>query len=263
MYNEIFAFMQGIEAGIFESVTEKDLPNLAKMYDFAKIRDKGAAIEAGVPAVLYHEGMFKKAGWAPPKGFADLERPEFKGKIVLPPVGSSFGLYLLIELARLHGGSEKNIEPGFAALKAMAPGVVDWIGTYARIGEMLEGQEAAITVWGTAGAWEIIDKGVPAKLVPPDPVYLQMSAVGVIKGSPNPVGARVLANWMMGPRHLGYRAEHYGENPLNREVKPTGGNVGRMVSEEGMKHVVNLDYEYILKHRAEWIDRFKREIERR
>lgn len=257
VFVEVVSFMQGVERDIFASIT--DLPNFSKIYKFAKVHDKGAQLVAGVPVVVYNEAIFKKNGWAPPKGFADLMRPEFKGKIAIPACCTSFGLYLTIELARLNGGSEKNLEPGIQALKKLAPGVVNWVNTYGKLGEMMEGGESAIGVWGTTGAWELVDKGVPLKIVPPDPVYLQTSAVGVMKNAPNPEGARILANWMMGDRHLVYRAETFGETPLNMETKYKG-NPERTLGFDRLQKAVELDYDYISAHRAEWLDRFTREV---
>ena len=262
VFTEIIVFMQGVERGIFASLNEKDIPNLPKMYDFAKIGDKGVAVVANVPVVFYREDMFKKAGWAPPTSFADLQRPELKGKIVIPGVNSTYGLLFLLELARLNGGDQYNIEPGFKALKAMAPGVVDWTNTYAKVGEMMESQEAAISVWGTTGAWEIIDRGVPAKIIPPNPLYLSMSAVGVMKGAPNPEGALALANWMMGDRHLAYRAERFGESPLNRETTSGGPHPERQLTRSQLESAIRLDHAHIRAKRAEWNERFAREIAR-
>lgn len=265
VFAEVNAYMQGIDQGIFETLQDKDLPTLAKMYDFAKIRNankeiKGIAVVADAPMVMYREDIFKKNGWALPKGFADLQRPELKGKVIVPPVSSTYGLYYLLELARLHGGSEKNIEPGFKALKDMAPRVLDWTTSFAQVGTHLESQEAAIAVWGSTGAWEIAGKGVPITILPPDPVYLSMSAIGIMKGAPNPEGARILTEWFMNEQHLNYRAVRFGETPLNRTIDPKGGKADHIFREADLGKVVPLDYTVIHKNRPDWIDRYRREI---
>jgi putative spermidine/putrescine transport system substrate-binding protein len=252
---EIVSFWQGVQRGIFAPIS--DLPNFSKMYEFAKVKDLGMQVIGGVPVVVYNEEVFKKNGWAPPKGFADLMRPEFRDKIALPTCCTSFGLYITIELARLNGGNERNLEPGFQALKNLGP--VKWVETYSQLGVMMESGEAAIGVWGTTGAWDLVSKGVPLKLVPPDPVYLQTSAVGVMKNSRNPEGARALANWIMGDGFLIYRAEKYGEIPLNTETKYEG-DPNRKLGADTLKKAVVLDYDFISEHRAEWLDRFTREV---
>jgi putative spermidine/putrescine transport system substrate-binding protein len=252
---EIVSFWQGVQRGIFTPIA--DLPNFSKIYDFAKVRDLGAQVIAGVPVVVYNHEVFKQKGWAPPTSFADLMRPEFRDKIALPTCCTSFGLYITIELARLNGGGEKNLEPGFQTLKKLGP--VKWVDTYSQLGVMMESGEAAIGVWGTTGAWDLVGKGVPLKLVPPDPVYLQTSAVGVMKNAPNPEGARALANWLMGDGFLVYRAEQYGEIPLNTGTKYEG-NPERRVEVDRLKKAVQLDYDFITEHRAEWLDRFTREV---
>src|SRR5260370_908550 len=53
--------------------------------------------------------------------WADLWRPEFKGKVGITNLNSTLGTGWLVEVARMHGGSEANVDPGFKALEALKP----------------------------------------------------------------------------------------------------------------------------------------------
>jgi len=257
---DLIAFLQGVEQGVFQTLDKSKVANLSKMHDVAFIRDKGIMTYADVLGIMYHEEVFKRKGWAPPKSWADLMRPEFKGQLLIPPVANTYGLYTLVELARMNGGGERNIEPGFEALKKLAPGVVDWATTFAKIGTLMQGEAASVAVFGYASGWEIRKRGTPVRPIVPTPAYMSPTAAGITQGAPNPEGAAVFLNWLISEPVLVYRAERFGNTPMNREAKVTGPAAERILTQEQMKTLVKLDYEHVLKQRPEWNQRFEREI---
>jgi putative spermidine/putrescine transport system substrate-binding protein len=258
------AWVDGLKQGIFAPLEPAKIPNLARMYDVARVKDRGADkgvfTYADIVALVYQPEVFKKNGWAPPTGWKDLLRPELKGKIVIPPVSNTYGLYALIELARMNGGSERNIEPGFVALKGLAPAVVDWTTTFAKIGGLMQSQTAALAVFGNASGWEIRQRGVPAEVVIVKPAYMSPTVAGVVQNSPNPEGARVLLNWLISEKVLRYRAERFGQTPMNRDVKLSGEAAQRVVSSQDIDKLAVVDFEYVGAQRAAWNARFEREI---
>lgn len=257
---DLIAYLQGIDQDIFASLDPAKVPNLAKMLDIAKVRDKGIYTYADVLSIIYQEDIFKRKGWAPPSSWKDLLRPELQGMVIIPPVSNTYGLYTLVEFARMNGGSEQNIDPGFATLKKVAPGVVDWTTTFAKIGTMLQSESAAIAVFGNASGWEIKGKGTPVNVIIPQPAYISPTVAGVMKNAPNPEGANILLNWLISEKVLTYRAERFGNTPMNREVKVSDAAKDRVLSGNQLTSLVKLDYEKVLAQRAEWNARFEREI---
>jgi spermidine/putrescine-binding protein len=65
--------------------------------------------------------VFKEKGWATPTSWDDLKDPKFKKLLVIPPINNTYGLYTLMMFARLNGGGEKNIEPGFKVTVLQVP----------------------------------------------------------------------------------------------------------------------------------------------
>ena len=57
----------------------------------------------------------------PPTSWADLWKPEYKGNVGITNLNSTLGTGWLVEIARMHGGSEANVEPGFKAIEALKP----------------------------------------------------------------------------------------------------------------------------------------------
>lgn len=261
---DLAAWLDGLKQGVFAPIDQAQVPNLARMHPIARVKDKGVDkgvfTYADVVGLLYQSDVFKKNGWAAPTGWKDLLRPQLKGKVVVPPVSNTYGLYALIELARMNGGSERNIEPGFAALKALAPSVVDWTTTFAKIGGLMQTETAALAVFGNGSGWELRKRGVPVEVVIPTPAYMSPTIAGIMQGAPNPEGARVLLNWLISEKVLHYRAERFGQTPMNRDVKLTGEAAERVVSGKDFDRLAVIDYDYVGTQRAAWNARFEREV---
>lgn len=257
---DLAAFQQGADQGIFATLDAKEVPNLTKMIDMARIGTTGVSTYADILAIVYHKEAFKRSGWAPPTKWTDLFRPELKGKVIVPPVSNTYGMYYLVELARENGGGERNIEPGFAALKKLAPSVVDWTTTYAKIADLLQQETGLVAIFGNASGWEIAQRGVPVDVVIPNPSYMSPTVAGLAKGGPNPEGARVFLNWLISEKVLKYRAERFGQSPMNRDVKVEGPTANRVLIGDDLKKLIAVDYSHLTTVRTEWNTRFQREV---
>ena len=263
---DLLPWLGGVEQGIFVPIDEAGVPNLANLYPSALMKDaKGTQILGVQPygdllCLIYNKDTFAKKGWQPPTKWSDLERPELKGQILIPPSTSAYGLYALIIAARDHGGSETNIEPGFTAMKQIGSGVVDWSDTFAKMSQFLDDGTAAIAFHGIAGALDMQRRKLPVAYVIPEPTYMSPTAMGIMNNGPNPTGARAFVNWWLSAQVLGYRAETYGQTVTNKEVVLSDAAAARLPSKEKMAKLVEIDYYTVLKNRPAWVDRFQREV---
>lgn len=264
--SDLLPWLTGIDQDLFMPLDTAEVPNLADVYPAARIRDRQGKTIYGVEpygdvfALIYNKDVFAQNKWAPPTQWTDLERPEFQGHLLLPPGTSAYGLYALIILARAHGGSERDIEPGFAALKKIAPGVVDWSNTFAKMSQFLQDGTAAIAFHGIAGALDMQRRGLPVAYALPEPVYLSPTAMGIMKGAPNPAGARAFVNWWISPEVLRYRAETYGQTVTNPKAVLSAEAAAKLPDAARLSHMVEIDYYAVLANRDAWVDRFQREL---
>lgn len=258
---DLAAFQQGMAQEIFEPLDDKAVPNLAKMVPSARLGETGVAPYADILALVYQRDVFARNGWAPPTTWKDLFRPEFSKRLIIPPVSNTYGMYLLVELARQNGGDERNFQPGFEALKKLAPNVVDWTTTFAKIADLMQQETAVISVFGNASGWEIAKRGVPVDVVVPENSYISPTVAGVMKNAPNSEGARALLNWLISEKVLTYRAERFGQSPLNTQVKLKGEADQRVITGEALKKLQTVDYDYIATVRNKWNQQFQREVE--
>jgi putative spermidine/putrescine transport system substrate-binding protein len=258
------AWLLGKHQGLYATIDAKSVPNLKNVYDYAPIKDGaktiGSFIYADTIGIIYQTEMFKKNGWKIPTGWNDLLRPELAGKVAIPPVSNTYGMFTLVHFARAGGGGEKNIDPGFATLKKIAPGVLDWTTTFAKLGSEMESQQVAIATFGATSGHEIAHKGIPVKVIIPNPDYLSPTAVGVVAHSPNPKGALALLNWLIGKDYQQYRAERFGNNGMNKDIQVSAKAAGALLTKEEMSRLKPLDYEAIIAARPKWNERFEKEI---
>jgi iron(III) transport system substrate-binding protein len=165
-----------------------------------------------------------------PKSLLELTEPRWKGKVVMakPQFGTS-----ATQAACLFAvlGREK-AEEFYRGLKAngvqVAPGnkqVAEWVGQ----GHTEVGQPVAVGVTDTDDALEEVEAGHPVAMIFPDGRRPKDEALGtlfipnslcILKGSPNPDGARRLVDYLLSPEVEGRLAESAGHQiPLNPEVK--------------------------------------------
>jgi putative spermidine/putrescine transport system substrate-binding protein len=77
----------------------------------------GPAIFFQVVGLTYNPEKIK----TPPTSWKDLWKPEFKGRVGITTLNSTLGTGWLVEVAKMFGGSESNVEPGFKAINELKP----------------------------------------------------------------------------------------------------------------------------------------------
>ena len=60
----------------------------------------------------------------PPKSWADLWKPEYKGKVALPDIGTSHGLFFVSIVSKMQSGDLYNTDAAFAKLQTLKPNVL-------------------------------------------------------------------------------------------------------------------------------------------
>lgn len=259
-------WLAGLQQGIFAPLDPAAVPNAASLYPAARITDPATGKLMGVVpygdifGFIYNKDLFAKKGWAPPTKWTDLERPEFKGQLLLAPGDSTYGLYNVIIQARAHGGNEQNINPGFATLKKIAPGVVDWSNTYAKMADFIQSGDASVAIYSTSSGADMIRRGLPVAITVPTPSYMSPTTMGLMAHAPNSAGGMAFINWWISPEVQKFRAETYNNPIMNKTVQLSPDAQARVPHGAELDALTQIDYAYVLAHRAEWTDRFQKEI---
>ena len=154
----------GIREGYIQKVDPKSIPNYANVFPefIQKSQGYGVPVSYSLIGIAYNEKLVKTA----PKAWTDLWKPEYRGKVGIPRASSNLGLGALVIAAKVFGGSEDNLDPGWAKLQELKP-LVGRSPT--QLLQMLEREEIAVApLWNNDAAGGA-EKGLPIKFVQPDP----------------------------------------------------------------------------------------------
>ncbi len=251
---------QGLCAPVENTGTVKDLYDNARM-----VGEKSVGIAFIATGLGYNKDVFKKNGWAPPTSWKDLEDPKYKGKVVIPPITNGYGLLTLVMQARVNGGNEEKIDPGFDAMvKRVAPNVLAWEPSPGKMAQMMQTGEGALVVWGNGRVQSVADQGAPVEFVyPREGAPVIMVAACVTEGAPQPKLGQQFMQHIVSPEVQTLLAGGVGWGPVNKNTKIAPDVAKKVVY--GPQQVASLvapNYAVINAKRAEWTQRWNRAVEK-
>jgi putative spermidine/putrescine transport system substrate-binding protein len=250
---------RAIELGLCGKI--EGLPT-ADLIDVARYKDD-RAVGFGVLSggISYNTKYFAEHGWAPPTSWDDLMSSRFHGLLAFPPANSTWGVQGLVMLARTHGGSETNMEPGFAAMKDVARNVVAF--DLIRTSDMYQTGQIVVAVTPSAMTKSLMDTGFPVDYVYPKegaPMVL-VSVCPIARPDALPA-AQAFIQYLLSPDVQLLLAEKLAHAPVNKRTELPASVGKTMPIGENAARVVTLDWTTINAKRAEWDKRWTHEIER-
>lgn len=251
--------------GLLQASDPSKMPNLANVYKVAQMPDHiGVGWAVFGVGLVYNPDAYKKAGLEPPKSWNDLADPALKGHVIADTITSTYGLDLLLMLAKANGGGMDNLDPGFAKMKEIADNVITF-NTTADLSPYFQQGEAWAGIWtnGEANGYRT-KTGFPMTFVyPTEGAPALMATANVVKGAPNADLADAFLNYLVGKEAQQVVGEKIGFGPVNGEVKLSEKQAANVTyGPEAAAALVQLDWSIINAKRSEWTDRWNREIER-
>jgi putative spermidine/putrescine transport system substrate-binding protein len=253
---------QAIQLGFCAPI--KGMPT-SDLYDAARFKDdKAVGIGIVGTGIMYNTKYFAEKGWPAPTSWYDLKDPKFKKLLVIPPINNTYGLHTLVMYARMNGGGEKSIEPGFKVMKEQInPNVLAYEPSPGKMTELFQSGQAQIAVWGTGRVASFAATGFPVDFVYPKEgtVTLLSSVCPVAKPDASPL-AHEFVKTMISPDFQLVLVREYGYGPVNKKtvVDPNAYKMAP-IGERASKLVV-ADWDTINDKRDEWTKRWNREVER-
>lgn len=241
-------------------------PVYGDLYDLAKMpSNKAVSIGIVGTGFVYNKDMFAKNGWAAPTSWKDIEDSKFKGKLVIPPINNTYGLHALVMMARLDGGGEKNIEPGFKAFREKVnPNVLAYEPSPGKMTELFQSGQAAIAIWGSGRAKALADTGFPSVFTYPKEGGVALaSAACPVAGSKQSKEAQEFIQYLVSPEAQKPIAVKAGFGPVNKDVKlDEKESAGLPYGPAEVGKLLVMDWDTINANREAWNKRWTREIER-
>ncbi len=266
MFLDDGVMLRAIKLGLCQKLA--DSPMLKDLYPAARMAGGMAAgVNVGMTGIGYNKKMFDEKKWPAPTSWMDFADPKFKGKVVFQSMpASSFGLHGFLMFNRIQGGSETNVDPGFAKwASTIGPNVLEYIPSSAKLSEMVQTGEAAIFPLTPTGVATQKARGIPMEYAQPkEGSVLLMVAECVTANNDNPALAQKLAEFLLTPQAQSAALEFGNQIPSNLKTQPSSAAAQATVERfKGyMKNVNTLDWEAVNTLRPQWNTRWNKTIER-
>ena len=253
---------QAIQYGYCEPLAKA--PVYDDVYDVAKFGGKAIGVGLVATGIAYNKATFDKNGWAAPKSWNDLTDAKYKQRFTTSSLSGTYGVHTLLMYARVNGGSEKNIEPGFDAIgRKLAPNVLSWSSSPAKLAEMFQNRDVDVAVWGSSRVYAMKKTGFPIEFVYPSEgaAALVLAACPVVQNSALKESQDFL-QFLVSPQVQAWLATE-GFGPTNSKAKLEGELAQNVpYGPDFMKKLVKVDWDVVNQRRAEWTNRWNRTIER-
>jgi putative spermidine/putrescine transport system substrate-binding protein len=200
----------------------------------------------------------------PPTSWADIWKPEFKSRVGITNLNSTLGTGWLVEIARMRGGSEANVDAGFKAIEELKPNLGAVAANPGALATLYQQGQVDIGP-GNFNAIQILKaRGVPVEFaVPKEGAIAFKTTIHVVKNSPNAELAAKLIDSTLAPEVQAKLMDApYLIVPTNTKVK-MGGEIAKVLAkdhEDMKKKFVFQDWKKINEQRSGWIEKFNRDI---
>lgn len=248
-----------VKQGVFEPV-DRNSPRLGNLKDVYPqfIQSHWVAMIFSPLGIIYNTKLVKN----PPTGFADLWRPEFKGRIVLPEISHSIGPYIIPIGAMAEGKSPKDAEIGFDMLKKIADLKPIWAKDTDTIMNALRDEEAVIGLLYKSQTYTVQGWGTPAKWVSPkEGAILYSAGTAIAKNTKNSALAEQYLNMTLDPHLQGIATKNFSYPGTNRkmvDLLPPDLQERARVSDAELAKYVELDHQFMSDQRGAWTERWNR-----
>jgi putative spermidine/putrescine transport system substrate-binding protein len=207
--------------GIFLDLDPSKLPNAAEVDPmfFDIYRRRAIGFNYGDFGICYREDKISEA----PAGWADLWKPSYSGKLILPDISAGAVLEIIVIAAKVHGGSETNLEPGWQALKRLKPAVMRFFKNNNEPVGLYQRAEAQVGAWFSARTYAVRDGGVPLQyVIPREGAPVGVLSFHIARNTPNRELAYEFVNFAISRQAQSTFANGILYGPCNRTVSLTG-----------------------------------------
>lgn len=230
------------------------VPNLSGVVErFRDPENRWATVNAIAEGILYRTDQIE----SPPTSWADFWLPEYQGHVAFPDISNGYGMNFLVMAARINGGGEENIDPGFAALQEIASDATIF-KTAAEVIQLFSQGDIWIMPYDSAAAFRAEEQGLPVAFATPTEgapaIFLTAS---VVAGSDNADVANSLINFFLTPDAQVRAAQELRYAPVLSSV-PLEPEVASQIP--SVDQLLELNSDAINAGRPEWTERWNREI---
>lgn len=251
---------EGNSEGMFETITEKEVPNLADLTDGAKeVFENGGGVPIAVNSIgiVYDKEKVGKeiTSWD------DLWDAGLAGKISVPDITTTAGplmLYVASEKAKTDITSD-NGKAAFAEMEKLKPNVVKTYTKSSDLANMFQAGEIEAAVVADF-AVDII-KGSNESVsyvVPESGTFANYNTVNIPKEAANKELAFDFVNFRISEENQKTKALSLNEGPINKKVTLTDEEQGNKTYGDIANRAKMVDFKFVNENLADWLDQWNR-----
>jgi len=254
---------QGDVDDMWEALDLRHIPNADNIADaYRRPGERGIGFSMAPVGLMYNPEVLRRAGVEPPTSWTDMWHPRFRGR--LTSIKYAWYANGLVIAAKLNGGSERNIEPGFRLWSERAGQFVAFANSNVETRDLVVRGDAwlAAMFGGNVLAWK--QEGAPLEFVIPRegaiafPLYLV-----VVKGV-TPQQKRIaeeVINLILSERWLARWATlTYFVPTTKRPVAPPSLRSLPMYSPAEIARAIQFDWLTIAQNERVWRERWDKEV---
>jgi putative spermidine/putrescine transport system substrate-binding protein len=204
--------------------------------------------------IVYRKDKIKE----PPRSYKDFLKPEYKGHIAFPAITNCYGVDFLVMLAKAFGGGENNVEPGFEAMRKIKDETI--FKAASDIPSLFGQGDIWIMPYDTGNTFKVQSSGLPVAFAAPEEGSPAVNITAcVAKGAKNADVANAAIDFMLRPE---------AQIEIARGMRWTASNPKTQLPADiaaevpSVAQLAKLDRTIINAKRAEWTERWNREIAR-
>jgi len=260
--------IKAAEMGLCAPISRDKVPNFKQLYDwaFTNVGGELKVLSANLTGIgiIYNEDEFKKNKFTPPTSWLDLWKKEYAGRVSITSPESMWGVATLVTIARLEGGGEKNIEPGFKKLKTLMPNVHTIHTWSSELVKVMQLNEVWVGTTGSNMAPSMREKGYPAKwAAPKEGSPMVNGGFSIVAKAPYQDVAHDFFDIYFSPEFQLRRVRESGvisPNKMIWDMLSAKERENMPVSPSMFDKLTQLDWATIDRDRAAWTERWKKEM---
>jgi putative spermidine/putrescine transport system substrate-binding protein len=243
--------------GLLEKLDPERIPNLKDEHWEIQKHGLFATMWLSNQVLAYNTKFIKE----PPKSWADLWKPEYKGKVALPDIGTSHGVFFVSIVSKMQSGDLYNTDAAFAKLKTLKLNVLTFWTSHDQLAQLLNSGEAWLAPWTSDRALSQTAAKAPIALtVPKEGAIYFTSHIGIAKGSKQKALAEKFIDVAISPDAQLTNAREAFVGPANSKVKLSGLLAENLPYGDRLKMLTAPDWSKLDQIRNEWTERWNREM---
>ena len=235
------------------------VPNIAGLYPEFRVPSPGY-VKVGFSSLIctYNTRSVTPA----PQSWGEFWDGRYRNKIAVPGIDTATGILFFLVVNEMNGGTFDNVDPGFAAMRRLKPNVVAFTTQHAQIAQLLTQGDIVMVPWASDRAVGLAKTGVPVgTTIPKEGSFIGEQTLSIARGTRQLDTALAYVNFALSPEAQVGNARYTFISPVSsRAVLDAETSRAVPNGPEVIKLLRRPDWSAVNARRAQWIDRWNREI---